>query len=195
MNTAVRLASLFLAASILCAVPIGGCDTFVSDGRVDSAIAEVQARQSDLDARIAATPDEAEKARLNVELQAANLAAQQLLDIREKLRAATASADSISGTVTAIGSAIPVPGVNTAVALLGSTGILGGIASWLSRQRYAKVANQIIAGIEAAKDPRTNPTTGLQLKAALEAAQPWIHAAMDVGTIESVRRAIKTGRA
>lgn len=190
-----RLAACLVTASVICGTAsMGGCDTMVSDERVDNAIRQVGEEQVQLQNQIKAASTEAEKADLNVQLQAANLAAQQLLEIKQKLAEASKSADAISGTITAIGSAVPIPGVNTVIAALGGTGIIGGIASWLSRQKYAKVANQIIAGINAAKDPRKNPGTADQLAAALKAAEPWIHSAMDVGTIEKVRSAIKTGK-
>ena len=140
-----RLAACLVTASVICGTAsMGGCDTMVSDERIDNAIRQVGEEQVQLQNQIKAASTEAEKADLNVQLQAANLAAQQLLEIKQKLAEASKSADAISGTITAIGSAVPIPGVNTVIAALGGTGIIGGIASWLSRQKYAKVANEIL---------------------------------------------------
>lgn len=174
-----RIVATFAAVALAFAIlstSLTGCDTFVSDAEVDQAIAQVDAKRTDLNSKIEKAQTEEERAKLNVELQAYNLAAQSLVDIREGLRRADASAQSQAQLVTTIGSAVPVPFVNTAVALLGGSGLLTGVFGWLGRMKWSKAFRQVVQSFDSAK--AKNPA----LDAALTASKDMLKAKQDLTT-------------
>lgn len=165
------------------------CDTMVSNAQVDEGIVEVERQQEALQREIEAAPTEDAKAELNVKLQALNLAAQTLVDVRKGLAVADARSETIAGLATTVGSAVPVPIVNTVSSLLGAFGVTAGVASWFSRMKYAKIANGVLAGIQAGKNDPENPHREA-LRTALDKSKAFIHAAMDPKVVAAVREAI-----
>jgi hypothetical protein len=183
--------SLLLVALLGCVLFASCSSSFVTEPELAAASASADAKLAELKAAVEVAPSEAERVELVARVDDLTAKATELATVREALKVDDANAAAVAATVSTVGSAVPVPFVNTLFAVLGSTGVVSAIVSAIARARNSRIASQIIAGIEAAKNPlRTPPDVAAQLSAALIAAKPWIHAAMDVSTVQAVRDAI-----